>query len=76
MSKLCGMLKNPAITWKSDCLAKFDRQFLLSLIIEVSLAVWHGAPLEMNGELKQGVRVQTASKAEVRQAGFLPAQQK
>jgi hypothetical protein len=24
-SQLCGMLKNPAITWKSDCLAKFDR---------------------------------------------------
>jgi hypothetical protein len=22
MSQLCGMLKNPAITWKSDCLAK------------------------------------------------------
>jgi hypothetical protein len=24
MSQLCGMLKNPAITWKSDCLVKFD----------------------------------------------------
>jgi hypothetical protein len=28
MSQLCGMLKNPAITWKSDCPAKFDRPFL------------------------------------------------
>jgi hypothetical protein len=28
MSQLCGMLKNPTITWKSDCLAKFDRPFL------------------------------------------------
>jgi hypothetical protein len=27
MSQLCGMLKNPAITWKSDCLAEFDRPF-------------------------------------------------
>jgi hypothetical protein len=27
MSQLCGMLKNQAITWKSDCLAKFDRSF-------------------------------------------------
>jgi hypothetical protein len=28
MSQLCGMLKNPAITRKSDYLAKFDRPFL------------------------------------------------
>jgi hypothetical protein len=27
MSQLCGMLKNPAMTWKSDYLAKFDRPF-------------------------------------------------
>jgi hypothetical protein len=29
MSQLCGMSKNPAITWKSDCLAKFDWPFLV-----------------------------------------------
>jgi hypothetical protein len=28
MSQICGMLKKPAITWKSDCLVKFDRSFL------------------------------------------------
>jgi hypothetical protein len=28
MSQLCGMLKNPTITWKSDFLAKFGRPFL------------------------------------------------
>jgi hypothetical protein len=28
MSQLCGMLKKPAIMWKSDCVAKFDRTFL------------------------------------------------
>jgi hypothetical protein len=28
MSQLCGMSKNPAISWKSDFLAKFDRLFL------------------------------------------------
>jgi hypothetical protein len=72
MSQLCGMLKNPAITWKSDCLAKFDRSFLAH---NSSHAVWRGAPLEMNGVIKRGVRVQTASKAEVRQAGVPPAPQ-
>jgi hypothetical protein len=25
LSQLCGMLKNTAITWKLDCLAKFDQ---------------------------------------------------
>jgi hypothetical protein len=39
--------------------------FLLSLT-EVSHAVCHGAPLEMNGGTKTGLKVQTASKAEVR----------
>jgi hypothetical protein len=33
--------------------------------MEVSHAVWRGVPLEMKG-VKTGVRVQTASKAEVR----------
>jgi hypothetical protein len=28
MSQLCGMLKNPTMTWKSHCSAKFDREFL------------------------------------------------
>jgi hypothetical protein len=28
MLQLCGMLKNPEITWMLDCLAKFDRPFL------------------------------------------------
>jgi hypothetical protein len=28
MSQLCGVLKNPANTWKSDCLAKLDRPIL------------------------------------------------
>jgi hypothetical protein len=28
MSQLCRMLKNPSITWKSECLAKFDWAFL------------------------------------------------
>jgi hypothetical protein len=28
MSQIYGMLKNPATTWKSGCLAKFDRPFL------------------------------------------------
>jgi hypothetical protein len=27
-SQLCGMLKNPTITWRSDCLAKFGWPFL------------------------------------------------
>jgi hypothetical protein len=55
MSQLCGMLKNQAVTWKSDCLAKFGRPFLAhtsSLRSEVSRAVWHGAPLMMNGGTK------------------------
>jgi hypothetical protein len=28
MSQICVMLENPTISWKSDCLAKFDRPFL------------------------------------------------
>jgi hypothetical protein len=28
MSQICGMLKNPAITLKSDCLAIIDEPFL------------------------------------------------
>jgi hypothetical protein len=44
-------------------LAKFDQPFFahtssLSLT-EVSHAVWHGAPLEMNGGTKTGLKVQT-----------------
>jgi hypothetical protein len=79
MSQLCGMLKNPAITWKSDCQATFDRPFLAHnsffSLIEVSHAVRYGPPLEINGGTKIGVREQTASKAEVRLAGSPPAPQ-
>jgi hypothetical protein len=65
MSQLCGMLKNPAITWKSDCLAKFEPTIshlnFLSSLTEVSHAVWCGAPLKVNGELKRGLKyVQTS----------------
>jgi hypothetical protein len=28
VTQLCGMSQNPAISWKSDCLVKFDRPFL------------------------------------------------
>jgi hypothetical protein len=70
MSQFRGMLKNPAITWKLDCLDKFDRLFLahnfLLSLTDFSHAVWPGAPLEMNGELRLGEKVQTALKAEVR----------
>jgi hypothetical protein len=70
MSQLCGMLKNPVIRWKSDCLAKFDGPFFVHnfsiSLIEVSHVVWPVVPLEMNGRTKTGVRVQKASKAEVR----------
>jgi hypothetical protein len=34
-------------------------------LIDVSYAVWRGALLEINGGTKTGVRVQTASNAEV-----------
>jgi hypothetical protein len=40
------------------------RKLLLSHTV-VCHAVWHGAPLEMNGETKAELKVQTASKAEV-----------
>jgi hypothetical protein len=68
MSQLYGMLKNPAIgkIWPA-----ISRPYFLSSLTEVSHAVWRGAPLEMNGELKKMLKVQTVSKVEVRYArGF------
>jgi hypothetical protein len=58
LSQLCDRLQNPTTTWKSHLLgyiwpAMSRPHFLLSLI-EVSHAVWHGAPLEMNGETNTG----------------------
>jgi hypothetical protein len=70
MSQICGMLKNPAITWKSDCLAKFDRPFLAHnssfrsqryLMLSGVECLWR-----WTGEPKRGVRVQMTSKDEVR----------
>jgi hypothetical protein len=56
-------------------LPAISRPYFLPSLTEVSHTVWRGVPLEMNGETKTGVRVQTASKAEVRSAGFPPAPQ-
>jgi hypothetical protein len=75
MSQLCGMLKNPAITWKSDCLAKFGRPFIThtsSFRSQRSLMAWSASGDEWRNQ-RWGVRVQTASKAEVRLAEFPPA---
>jgi hypothetical protein len=46
MSQLCSMLKNPAI-W-----SVITRPYFLLSVTEVSHAVWHGAPLGMNGGTK------------------------
>jgi hypothetical protein len=67
------MLKNPAITWKSDCLAKFD-QLLLAHNSNRGLSrrlVWSASGDERG--TKTGFRVQTVSKAEMREAGFPPS---
>jgi hypothetical protein len=81
MSHICGMLKNPAITWKnnpaitwkSDCLAKFDRPFsrpyfILSLI-EVAHAVWRGASLEINGGTKTGLTYKRSQRLKCDRSG-------
>jgi hypothetical protein len=71
------MLKNPANMWKSDCLAKFDRPLLAhnSSFANRGLSLrlaWSSSGNER--ETKTGVRIQTASKTEMRWAGFRQTQ--